>query len=61
VERGGWLVAYKSASVDRGEIAAAEKRLKRIRMRAEVPFAYHLQVGDEKLHRALHLFRRVSA
>ena len=58
VRPGGWLVAYKTASVPRGEIAAAQKLLKRTRMRVEEPFAYDLQLGDETLHRVLHLFRR---
>jgi 16S rRNA (guanine527-N7)-methyltransferase len=60
VRPGGWLVAYKTASVARDEIAAAEKLLKRTRMRVEEPFAYDLQLGDETLHRALHLFRRTK-
>jgi len=58
VKPGGWLVAYKTASVTRDEISAAEKLLKRTRMRVEEPFAYDLQLGDETLHRMLHLFRR---
>ena len=60
VKAGGWLVAYKTASVDRDEIAAAEQLLKRTRMRVEEPFAYELQVGDERLHRTLHQFRRLK-
>ena len=60
VKPGGWLAAYKTASVTRDEIAAAEKLLKRTRMRVEEPFAYDLQVGDETLHRTLHLFRRTK-
>jgi len=58
VKPGGWLVAYKTASVARDETDAAEKSLKRARMRLEEPFAYELQLGDETLHRTLHLFRR---
>jgi len=58
VRPGGWLVAYKTASVARDEIAAAKKLLKRSRMCVEEPFAYDLQRGDETLHRTLHLFRR---
>ena len=60
VRPGGWLVAYKTASVARDEIAAAEKLLKRTRMRVEEPFEYDLQLGDETLHRTLHLFRRTK-
>ena len=60
VKPGGWLVAYKTASVARDEIAAAEKLLKRTRMRVEEPFAYDLQLGDETLHRTLHIFRRTK-
>lgn len=60
VRPGGWLVAYKTASVARDEIAAAEKLLKRMRMRVEEPFAYDLQLGEETLHRTLHLFRRTK-
>jgi 16S rRNA (guanine527-N7)-methyltransferase len=55
----GWLVAYKTASVDRDELAAAARVLKKTRMRVEEPFPYELQVGDQTLHRALHLFQRV--
>jgi len=55
----GWLVAYKTASLDRAELAAAEKLLKKTRMRVEEPFPYELQMGDQTLHRTLHLFQRV--
>jgi 16S rRNA (guanine527-N7)-methyltransferase len=60
VRPGGWLAAYKTASVACDEIAAAEKLLKRTRMRVEEPFAYDLQLGDETLRRTLHLFRRIK-
>ena len=60
VSQGGWLVVYKTASVARDEMAAAQKLLKKTRMRAEEPFLYDLQVNDATLHRALHLFRRVA-
>ena len=59
VKPGGWLVAYKTASLDRAELAAAEKVLKKTRTRVEEPFPYELQMGDRTLHRALHLFQRV--
>jgi 16S rRNA (guanine527-N7)-methyltransferase len=59
VKPGGWLVAYKTASLDRAELAAAEKVLKKTRLRVEEPFPYELQMGDQTLHRALHLFQRV--
>ncbi len=59
VKPGGWLVAYKTASLDRAELAAAERVLKKTRMRVEEPFPYGLQMGDQTLHRALHLFQRV--
>ena len=59
VKPSGWLVAYKTASVDRDEIAAAERVLKKTRMRVEEPFPYELQMGDQTLHRTLHLFQRV--
>ena len=55
----GWLVAYKTASLDRDELAAAERVLKKTRMRVEEPFPYELQMGDQTLHRTLHLFQRV--
>ncbi|MFH1110476.1 MAG: 16S rRNA (guanine(527)-N(7))-methyltransferase RsmG [Planctomycetota bacterium] len=59
VKPGGWLVAYKTASLDRAELAAAKKLLKKTRMRLEEPFPYELQMGDQTLHRRLHLFQRV--
>jgi 16S rRNA G527 N7-methylase RsmG len=55
----GWLVAYKTASLDRAELAAAERALRETRMRVEEPFPYELQMGDQTLHRTLHLFQRV--
>ncbi len=60
VKRGGWLVAYKTASLDRAELGAAEARLKKTRMRAEEPFPYELQMGGETLPRALRLYQRGS-
>lgn len=60
VRPGGWLVAYKTALVARDEIAAAQRLLKRTRMRVEEPFAYDLLLGDETLYRTLHLFRRTK-
>jgi 16S rRNA (guanine527-N7)-methyltransferase len=59
VKRGGWLVAYKTASLDRAEVAAAERVSKKTRMRVEERFQYELQLGDQTLHRVLHLFQRV--
>jgi 16S rRNA (guanine527-N7)-methyltransferase len=59
VKPGGWLVAYKTASLDRAELAAAEKLLRKTRMRVEEPFPFELQIGDQMLHRALRLFQRV--
>jgi 16S rRNA (guanine527-N7)-methyltransferase len=59
VKRGGWLVAYKTASLDRAELAVAEKLLRKTRMRVDEPFPYELQMGDQTFHRALHLFQRV--
>lgn len=60
VSPGGWLVAYKTASVGRDEIAVAQKLSKKKRMWVEEQFTYNLQVGDETMHRALYLFRRVA-
>lgn len=56
--RGGWLVVYKTASLDADERTAASAMAARLRLKAEQPYAYELKLGDEVLRRALFVFRR---
>ena len=58
VSRGGWLVAYKTASIDLREEQDAERVSSRLGLRLHDRHAYTLDCGDETLKRALLIYRK---
>ena len=55
---GGWVIAYKTAGVGQSEMDEAAPLLKKLRLTAEPPHEYELQLAGEKLHRALLVYRK---
>ena len=58
VAPGGWLIAYKTASLATGELEAATTVAARLRLKVEEPFEYELKLGSEVLGRALYAFHK---
>ncbi len=58
VTHGGWLVAYKTASVPEGEQNAADALTPKLRLRLRERYAYDLELEDEKLDRVLYIYEK---
>ncbi len=56
--RDGWLVAYKTASVDPAEQQAADRAAAKLHLRLDERFPYDLALDNEKLSRVLYIYRR---
>ena len=58
VAPGGWLVAYKTASVDKDEQDAAANVTRKLGLRPRKRYEYDLELKSERLARALYVYRR---
>lgn len=58
VAPGGWLVAYKTASMDPAEQHAAADVTRKLGLHPCKRYEYDLEFKDERLARALYLYRR---
>lgn len=58
VAHGGWLVAYKTASVPQGEQDAADALAPKLRLRLRVRYAYDLELEGDKLDRVLYIYQK---
>ena len=58
VAQGGWLVAYKTASVDSAEQEAAAKLAPKLRLHLSEQFAYDLDLEGETINRVLYVYRK---
>ena len=56
VARDGRLVVYKTASLEADELDAATAKAKGLRIRERERFMYDLQLTEETIHRALHVY-----
>ncbi len=56
VTPGGWLVAYKTASVDQDEQDAADLTAARLHLRLDERYCYDLEFENEKLNRILYVY-----
>ncbi len=61
VAPGGWLVAYKTASVDQDEQDAADLAAARLHLRLDEPYGYDLELEDETLNRILYVYGKPPA
>lgn len=59
VVRDGWLVAYKTASVERSEQDTADTLTPKLQLKLHERYAYDLTLEDEKLDRVLYIYHRV--
>ena len=57
--RGGWLVAYKTTSVDSAEQEAAAKLALKLRLHSSEQFAYDLDLEGETINRVLYVYRKL--
>jgi 16S rRNA (guanine527-N7)-methyltransferase len=60
VSRGGWLSAYKTATLPNAERDAAGAAATRLGLRFAEPFLYDLQIEGETFHRALYPMQRTG-
>lgn len=60
VAQGGWLVAYKTASMDPEEREAADRATAKLHLRLDERFAYDLELESEKLHRVLFVYCKLG-
>ncbi len=58
VARDGWLVAYKTDSVDSAEQHAADLAAPKLRLRLIERYAYDLELDSETIRRALYVYRK---
>lgn len=58
VAPGGWLVAYKTASMDPAEQHAAANVTRKLGLHPRKRYEYDLELKGERLARALYLYRR---
>ncbi len=58
VERGGFVIAYKTADLDEAERVAGTGTARELGFATPELFAYELDCGEERLRRALWIFRR---
>ncbi len=56
--RGGVVIVFKTAHVDASERKEAQALARELRLRALEPFAYTLELRDQRIERLLFLFRR---
>jgi 16S rRNA (guanine527-N7)-methyltransferase len=54
----GWLIAYKTPSMDAAERDAATTMAHKLRLHVHEHYVYGLQLGDETLHRLLYVYRK---
>ena len=54
----GWLIAYKTASMDPSEQDDADRAAPKLGLSADEPYPYNLHLGDETLQRVLHIYRK---
>ena len=59
VAPGGWLIAYKTASMDPSEKDYADRAATKLGLSADESYPYSLHLGDETLQRVLHTYRKV--
>ncbi len=60
VAQGGWLVAYKTASMDPAEREAADRAAAKLHLRLDERFAYELEFESQKLNRVLFVYRNLG-
>ena len=58
ISPGGWLVAYKTASLAREELSAARATAAQLRFHRCQCFSYDLECAGQTIHRTLHAYRR---
>lgn len=58
VSPGGWLVAYKTASLAREELSAARAAAAQLRFHRCQGFSYDLECAGQTIHRTLHVYQR---
>ncbi len=55
--RGGSVIAYKTATLEAAEVNSAHATARALGLSVADPFHYDLQLGDERIGRALHVYR----
>ncbi|HUU44525.1 MAG TPA: RsmG family class I SAM-dependent methyltransferase [Acidobacteriota bacterium] len=55
---GGRIIAYKTANLESNEAAPANVLLENLRLSAEPPYLYDLELEGETLRRALYIYRK---